>query len=94
MQLLGGVIGALALSQLTAASPAPPGGPWGYHHHPSDPGHNKLGAVSSESSICSNIGTDVLQDGGNAADALVATVFCVGVIGMVRSTAKPGSTAC
>lgn len=80
MQLLGGVASALLLSQLTAASPAP----GGYHHYPADPGHNKLGAVSSESSVCSNIGTGVLKDGGNAADALVATVFCVGVIGMVR----------
>jgi len=82
MHLLGGIAGAVLLGQLTTASPAP-GVPWGYHHHPSDPGHNKLGAVSSESSVCSNIGTDVLKDGGNAADALVATVFCVGVIGMV-----------
>jgi len=47
-----------------------------------DPGHNKLGAVASESSICSTIGTDALKAGGNAADSLVATVLCVGVIGM------------
>ena len=47
-----------------------------------DPGHNKLGAVASESSICSNIGIDILKSGGNAADSLVATTLCVGVIGM------------
>ena len=47
-----------------------------------DPGHNKLGAVASESSICSNIGIDILKCGGNAADSLVATTLCVGVIGM------------
>ncbi|KAK3677525.1 hypothetical protein LTR78_002375 [Recurvomyces mirabilis] len=46
---------------------------------------NKLGAVASESSICSNIGIDVLKAGGNAADSMVATVFCVGVIGMYHS---------
>ncbi|KAK4941332.1 hypothetical protein LTR10_018742 [Elasticomyces elasticus] len=47
------------------------------------PGH--LGAVASESSICSNIGIDLLQQGGNAADALVGTVFCIGVIGCYHS---------
>lgn len=45
----------------------------------------KLGAVASESSVCSRIGVDLLKDGGNAADALVGTVFCVGVIGMMHS---------
>ncbi|EMC91437.1 hypothetical protein BAUCODRAFT_79975 [Baudoinia panamericana UAMH 10762] len=50
-----------------------------------DPERNKLGAVASESSICSSIGINVLQAGGNAADSLVATVLCVGVIGMYHS---------
>ncbi|KAK6064206.1 gamma-glutamyltranspeptidase [Seiridium cupressi] len=45
----------------------------------------KLGAVASEKSVCSQIGIQLLKDGGNAADALVGTVFCVGVIGMVHS---------
>ncbi|KAF2456774.1 gamma-glutamyltranspeptidase-like protein [Lineolata rhizophorae] len=45
----------------------------------------KLGAVASESDICSRIGTDLLQAGGNAADALVGTVFCVGVLSMYHS---------
>ncbi|KAK7994633.1 gamma-glutamyltranspeptidase [Apiospora marii] len=45
----------------------------------------KLGAVASESSVCSRIGVDLLKDGGNAADALIGTVFCVGVIGMMHS---------
>lgn len=30
----------------------------------------KLGAVASESSICSKIGIDILKKGGNAADAV------------------------
>jgi gamma-glutamyltranspeptidase/glutathione hydrolase len=47
--------------------------------------HNKRGAVASESSICSDIGIGLLKAGGNAADALVGTVFCVGVIGMYHS---------
>ncbi len=33
-------------------------------------GQDKLGAVASESSICSNIGIDLLKAGGNAADAV------------------------
>ena len=45
----------------------------------------KLGAVASESSVCSKIGTQLLQDGGNAVDALVGTVFCIGVVGMYHS---------
>lgn len=56
-----------------------------------DPEHNRLGAVASESSICSNIGIDMLKSGGNAADSLVATVFCVGVIGMYHSLFYPFS---
>ena len=50
-----------------------------------DPREPRLGAVSSESTICSNIGIDLLKHGGNAADALVGTTFCVGVIGMYHS---------
>lgn len=50
-------------------------------YHESD----KLGAVASESAVCSRIGVNLLKDGGNAADALVGTVFCIGVIGMYHS---------
>lgn len=45
----------------------------------------ELGAVASESDVCSHIGTDLLKLGGNAADAMVGTVACVGVIGMYHS---------
>lgn len=45
----------------------------------------KKGAVASENGICSQIGIDLLRRGGNAADALVGTTFCVGVIGMYHS---------
>jgi gamma-glutamyltranspeptidase/glutathione hydrolase len=37
-------------------------------------GPGKLGAVASESSICSRHGTDILEKGGNAADAV--SHFC------------------
>jgi gamma-glutamyltranspeptidase/glutathione hydrolase len=43
------------------------------------------GAVASESDICSHIGIDLLKLGGNAADAMVGTVACVGVVGMYHS---------
>ncbi|KAJ4504505.1 hypothetical protein HRR90_007681 [Exophiala dermatitidis] len=46
---------------------------------------DSLGAVASESNICSHIGIDLLRQGGNAADALVGTVFCIGVVGMYHS---------
>ncbi|KAI1332772.1 gamma-glutamyltransferase 1 [Xylariaceae sp. FL0255] len=54
----------------------------GHDDHSEPP---KLGAVASESKVCSNIGIEVLKSGGNAADAMVATHFCVGVIGMYHS---------
>jgi gamma-glutamyltranspeptidase/glutathione hydrolase len=41
---------------------------------------NKLGGVASENYICSQIGIGLLEAGGNAADALVGTQFCVGVV--------------
>lgn len=44
-----------------------------------------LGAVASESAVCSNVGIGLLEQGGNAIDALVGSVFCVGVIGMYHS---------
>lgn len=50
-----------------------------------DPNHDRLGAVASESAVCSKVGIDLLKSGGNAADALVGTMFCVGVIGMYHS---------
>jgi gamma-glutamyltranspeptidase/glutathione hydrolase len=54
---------------------------------PSPPllGEGQLGAVASESDICSHIGIELLKLGGNAADAMVGTVACVGVVGMYHS---------
>ncbi|KUJ06596.1 gamma-glutamyltranspeptidase [Mollisia scopiformis] len=48
-------------------------------------GTDSLGAVSSESRLCSEIGIELLERGGNAADALVGTALCVGVVGMQHS---------
>ncbi|KAF7855356.1 hypothetical protein EAF04_010099 [Stromatinia cepivora] len=44
-----------------------------------------LGAVASESKVCSEIGAQLIKRGGNAADAMVGTSLCVGVIGMYHS---------
>lgn len=51
------------------------------------------GAVASESTICSQIGIDLLGQGGNAADALVGTNLCVGVVGMYHSGIGGGGFA-
>jgi hypothetical protein len=53
------------VSQVALANPLPKAGKYAPQHAP---GH--LGAVASESSICSEIGIDLLKQGGNAADAV------------------------
>lgn len=55
------------------------------HHSPpvvgnEEPHQDRLGAVASENRVCSQIGIDILKLGGNAADALIGTVFCIGVV--------------
>ena len=40
------------------------------HYHPSHDPVPRLGAVASESAVCSRIGTNLLEQGGNAADAV------------------------
>lgn len=65
------------------------------------PSTQKAGAVASESEVCSQVGIDLIKRGvgialrfeiaqligfkGNAADALVGTSLCVGVIGMYKN---------
>ncbi|RDA93323.1 hypothetical protein CP533_2014 [Ophiocordyceps camponoti-saundersi (nom. inval.)] len=45
----------------------------------------KLGAVASESAVCSRIGTQLLQSGGSAADGIIGTILCVGTVAMYHS---------
>ncbi|KAH7320236.1 gamma-glutamyltranspeptidase [Stachybotrys elegans] len=58
-----------------------------------EPQPGSRGAVASEAIECSAIGRDLLARGGNAADALVGTTFCVGVIGMYHSGIGGGGFA-
>ena len=51
------------------------------------------GAVASESKSCSQIGIDLLKAGGNAADAVVGTTFCVGVVSPYHSGIGGGGFA-
>ncbi|KAG9244483.1 gamma-glutamyltranspeptidase [Calycina marina] len=63
------------------------------HAHPKTVKAGELGAVASEAKECSKIGTDLLKAGGNAADAIVGTQFCVGVIAMYHSGIGGGGFA-
>jgi gamma-glutamyltranspeptidase/glutathione hydrolase len=64
------VVLVLLISPLTSFSPAPVG---------RIPIYAKNGMVTSSSMIASEIGRDILRDGGNAIDAAVATAFALAV---------------
>lgn len=76
---------ALALLPAAKATSIP-----SYSKHTQDA---KNGAVASESSICSQIGIDIMKEGGNAADSIVAVQLCVGVVAMYHSGIGGGGFA-
>ncbi|KIJ27281.1 hypothetical protein M422DRAFT_271531 [Sphaerobolus stellatus SS14] len=43
------------------------------------------GAVVTEVAECSDIGVQILKQGGSAADAIIASAFCVGTISAYHS---------
>ncbi|KAF8070173.1 gamma-glutamyltranspeptidase [Lyophyllum atratum] len=45
----------------------------------------KHGAVAAENKRCSDIGVQILKEGGNAVDAAIGTTFCTGVVNMFSS---------
>ena len=55
------------------APPAPAAHKRGGEQHEA---RDKQGAVASESSVCSNIGINLIKDGGNAADAVCSELLC------------------
>jgi gamma-glutamyltranspeptidase/glutathione hydrolase len=55
------------------------------HHAPAAAATPRRGAVATENARCSRIGADALLAGGSAADAAVAAVLCVGVVGMYHA---------
>lgn len=97
MVLLSRTYGSITLlsllsSGLTSEHPLP-GFSNGQAHQAPASDQDQLGAVASESTICSSIGIGLLRRGGNAADALVGTTFCTGVIGMYHSGIGGGGFA-
>ncbi|KAI1401964.1 gamma-glutamyltranspeptidase [Hypoxylon fuscum] len=62
-------------------------------HQQSESASARRGAVASESRVCSQIGIDLLSQGGNAVDAWIGTQLCVGVIGMYHSGLGGGGFA-
>ena len=67
----------------TGPYPAPPTIPAeGVARNPAYLIKAKNGAVASENIVCSEIGIDVLKEGGNAVDAAIASTFCIGVVNL------------
>lgn len=42
--------------------------------------HFKKASIATDHGLCSEIGRDVLIEGGNAVDALISSLLCIGVV--------------
>lgn len=84
-----GLVVALLISSAAFIQPVRPGSiihpPTIPIRHPAHLIHAKNGAVASENESCSIIGVEMLKQGGNAVDAAIAAILCIGVINMVSS---------
>ena len=58
---------------------------WTFHPLPDSASQGFGGVVSSENSICSQIGIDILKEGGGAIDAVIGTTLCIGVTNLQSS---------
>jgi gamma-glutamyltranspeptidase/glutathione hydrolase len=78
----------LAAPPLSYPSPTPDiltGPAYAQRHAPPTVLDPRRGAVATENARCSRIGASTILAGGNAADAAVAAVLCVGVVGMYHA---------
>ena len=67
---IGYILSILSLLSPSCAALAPPQALLNLQAHNTK--HDRLGAVASENRVCSQIGIDLLEAGGNAADAVGA----------------------
>ncbi|KAK7059876.1 gamma-glutamyltranspeptidase [Favolaschia claudopus] len=70
------VVASLTFTGVLGSFPKPPAAP---------PLSGKHGAVATEVAECSTIGVDTMKAGGNAADAILASGLCVGVVAAYHS---------
>lgn len=59
----------------------------------SPPSSKSKGGVACELQFCSDIGAQILQEGGSAADAIIATTLAVGTIASYHSGVGGGGFA-
>ncbi|KAK7046979.1 gamma-glutamyltranspeptidase [Favolaschia claudopus] len=73
------VVASLTVTGVLGSFPKPPAA------RPAPPLSGKHGAVATEVAECSTIGVDTMKAGGNAADAILASGLCVGVVAAYHS---------